>query len=516
MSHTIRSGARVARGATYLFIQGIISAIISVAYFAILARFFPPPRPEMGVYAILTFIITLVQVFGTFALELASTKYIAQYTAEGEPKKAKSVVARALQISLIASAILSMLLFASAEWLSTLLLGMSKWAPLFRILAFASFFKILFTQTLGFLQGLQRIREMATINLAYTVVEKFLAIYLLYAGWELFGVVCGWLMGLVLSSLIGLILTARFLGILEKPHPVKPLINFSYPLYLSGILAFAVNWIDQLFIMPYMGIVYLGMYYIAIKAALVPSLISSSIFVALFPKLSELYTRGGADSLKAAFHVTTRYVVMAGFPVIVGLAVLAHPAMVLFAGVQYAEAALPLTILCLAQLPVTLGVAISPTLMTLERTKTRLMLNVAYMLFETFMCYIALAHLNLGMPGAAWARAFTSLIGFGLAVYALRRTLNVTIDKEALWKTSAASIIMASVITLLEMPIFQLYLLPLYLMLPLLMIIGSVTYFLSLVALRTIKKRDVELLHDYLPKRLKHVAFWLGRVAFIE
>ena len=264
---------------------------------------------------------------------------------------------------------------------------------------------------------------MAAINLAYIVVEKLLAIYLIIAGWELFGVICGWLMGLVLSSITGLILTARFLGMLEKPHPVKPLINFSYPLYLSGILAFAVNWIDQLFILPYMGVVYLGMYHIATRAALVPSLISSSIFVALFPKLSELYTRGGADSLKEAFHVTTRYVVMAGFPVIVGLAVLAYPAMVLFAGVEYAEAALPLTVLCLAQLPVTLGVAISPTLMTLERTKTRLMLNVAYILFETFMSYIALAHLNLGMPGAGWARAFTGLIGFGLAVYALRRTL---------------------------------------------------------------------------------------------
>ena len=516
MSHTIRSGARVARGATYLVIQGISSALISVAYFSILARFFPPPRSEIGVYAILTFIITLVQVFGTFALELASTKYIAQYTAEGASKKAKSVVARALQISLIASAISSMLLFASAEWLSTLLLATAKWAPLFRILAFASFFKILFTQTLGFLQALQRIREMAAINLAYTVVEKFLAIYLLYAGWELFGVIYSWLMGLILCSLIGLILTARFLGILEKPHPAKPLINFSYPLYLSGILAFAVNWIDQLFILPYMGVVYLGMYYVAIKAALVPSLISSSIFVALFPKLSEMYTRGGADSLKEAFRVTTRYVVVAGFPVIVGLAVLAHPVMVLFAGVEYAEAALPLTVLCLAQLPVTLGVAISPTLMTLERTKTRLMLNLAYILFETFMCYIALAHLNLGMLGAGWAKAFAGLIGFGLAVYALRRTLNVTLDKEALWKASAASIIMTAGIALLETPIFQLCLLPLYLILPLLMIVGSVVYFLSLVALRAIKKCDVELIHDYLPKGLKHVAFWLGRLAFVE
>lgn len=516
MLHTIRSGALVARSATYLFIQGIISAIISVAYFAILARFFPPPRPEMGVYAILTFIITLVQVFGTFALESASTKYIAQYTADGEPNKARSVVARALQVSLIASVVLSMLLFISAEWLSTLLLGTYKWAPLFRILAFASFFKILFTQTLGFLQGLQRIREMAAINLIYTAVEKALAICLLYAGWELFGVLCGWLIGLIPSSLIGLILTARFLGLLGKPHSAKPLINFSYPLYISGILAFAVNWVDQLFILPYMGVVYLGMYYIAIKAALIPSLISSSIFTALFPKLSELYTRGGADSLKEAFHVATRYVVMAGFPVIVGLAVLAHPAMVLFAGVEYAEAALPLTILCIAQLPVTLGVAVGPTLMTLERTKTRLMLNIAYMLFETFMCYTALAHLNLGMSGAAWARAFTGLAGFGLAVYTLRRVLKITLDKEALWKGSTASIIMAVVIALLEISIFHLYLLPLHLMLLLLMIIGSVTYFLSLVALRAIKKRDVELLRDYLPKRLKHVASWLSRAAFIE
>jgi len=137
MSNTIRPGARVARSATYLFVQGIISAIISVAYFAILARFFPPPRPEMGVYAILTFIIALAQVFGTFALESASTKYIAQYTSEGESRKARSVVARALQVSLIASVVLSTFLFVSAELLSMLLLGTRKWAPLFRILAFA-------------------------------------------------------------------------------------------------------------------------------------------------------------------------------------------------------------------------------------------------------------------------------------------------------------------------------------------------------------------------------------------
>jgi cell shape-determining protein MreC len=58
--------------------------------------------------------------------------------------------------------------------------------------------------------------------------------------------------------------------------------------------------------------------------------------------------------------------------------------------------------------------------------------------------------------------------------------------------------------------IFRLHLLPIY------VIVGAVAYFLSLVALRAIKKQDIELAHEYLPNRLKPIAKWLGRITRVE
>ncbi|RLI44511.1 hypothetical protein DRO69_07200, partial [Candidatus Bathyarchaeota archaeon] len=94
----MRPGARVARGTTYLFIQGFLTSAIGVLYIMILTRTLT--KEDMGIYALFAFLITLIQVLGTFALPSAAIKYIAQYLAEGNQAKARSVVARVLQICL--------------------------------------------------------------------------------------------------------------------------------------------------------------------------------------------------------------------------------------------------------------------------------------------------------------------------------------------------------------------------------------------------------------------------------
>jgi len=259
-----------------------------------------------------------------------------------------------------------------------------------------------------------------------------------------------------------------------------------------------------------MGAVYLGMYHVAVRAAVVPGLVSSSIVAALFPQLSELYAQQGTEGLKDAFQVSTRYTVLVSFPMILGLTALAYPLLTLFAGMEYAEAALPLTILCLAALPGALGIAIGPALLTLERTKTASMVTIVSILSNTVVCYVTLAYLNLGMFGAAWARVFASFVGFGLGVYALKKFVKVAFDKEALWKASLASLIMTAAVVLVEGLLFHPYFLPLH------VIVGFSVYLFSLVGLKAIKKRDVKLIQEYLPDGLKRVAVWLGRVAAAE
>ena len=510
MPKTLRSRTHVARGATYVFARDAISTVISVIYVVILARFLS--LEEMGIYALLSFILMLVQVFGGLGLNFASTKYIAQYIAEGDMEKARSVVTRVLQISVLFSTLLFMLIFLPAEGLSAMLFGTAEYTLLFRIVAFVSILNIFRVQGGGFLRGLQRMRELAVVGLIYTAVEKIVIIYLLlYPQWGLYSVAYGWLLGLLTSSVVSLILTARFLGIFGKAHEIRTILNFSGPLYLRRTLGLGMDWVDRLFLAPYLA--YLGMYNIAVRAAVVPALVSTAIVTALFPKLSELYAKGTADSLRNAFRVSTRYAVLVSFPIIAGLAASAEPVL-LIAGKEYVEATLPLAILCFAAVPQALQVAIGPTLLTLERTKTAAIVNASSIISNTAMSYIALYYFNLGMVGPAWAKAFASFIGFGAGVYALKRLLHINFDKEVLWKSAVAAVVMAIAVFLLRHAVKEItveyYLLPLY------AIIGSTVYFLSLVALKAIKKHDVELIHDYLPGRFKRLAVWLDRIASIE
>lgn len=528
MPKNLSPGAHVARGATYMFVQGFVASTIGVIYILVITRVLSDT--EMGMYATLNLMLSLVQVFGTFALPAAATKYISQYIAEGNHEKAKSIVSRVLQISLITGVGFFIAVSLLAMFLASSLLGSQMYASLFYLLATASIINIFYAQVTAFIQGAQKIFELAIVISVFTALQNAVGISLILMGFGLWGVVFGWMAGLFPSVLIGLIYTKKFVGISKKFHPARPLIKFSFPLYLSNILGFFVGWIDQMLVLFLLSATYglteaqrvLGTYYVAVRASVVPGLVAGSIGSALFPKLAELYTKYGSKGLKDGFITSTRYMSMIGFPVIVGLATLSYPIMILFAPNLW-EAALPLSILCLAMIPSTLGTAITPTLLTQERIKVASLITAIAVVFEAIISFILL--IPVGIVGAALSRMAGSLLTFTLGIFVLRKSLGIAFDKEALWKSSVSSILMVLGIVALDFARqyissrtiyfdrifnFSLRLLPIY------VIVGAATYFVSLVALRAIKKYDVNLLHDYLPKRLKWIATWLSRVARVK
>ena len=528
----LRPTARVARGATYLFIQGFGTAAIGLVYFAILARAFgsPSEKWQMGAYALLSFVLSFAQIFGTLSLQSAAVKYIAQYLAEDKFEKAKGVAVRLFQVGLVASAIAFLALFAPAEWISMLLFGAPDQAFLIRLVAVCTIFVILYILAVGILQGLQRMRDVALIGLSYSLIHTCVGVFLLFLGWRLHAVVVGWLAGWTMTSVAALVLVARHLGVIGKPHSVRPLMSFSLPLYFSAGVGFFVAWIDQLFLVSYMSLLYgttegqtiLGIYYVAVRASVVPTLFSSALVVALFPSLSELYAQQGLSSLKDAFRVSSRYSVLIGFPLIIGLATLAYPVIILFGGWQYIDAAVPLIIISIAALIATLGLAMNPILLTLERTVIASFLSVVSVALSLFFAYLMVVPFNLGMIGAAWARTLTSILSFLLTFYVVSRHVRLSFDKQALWKSSVASaflvaaIIGLDIIRMLLSPssyqflVIRLHLLPFY------VLAGGSAYFSALVMLKTFTKRDMEIFEEYLPNRLGWLAEWLNRFVKVK
>ena len=145
---SLRPSVRVARGATYILIQGIGSALMGVVFLLFLIKIpqtrLPPSSSEMGIYFVLSFLLILIQAVGTFAFQSASAKYISQYIAQGNLEKARSAVSRVLQITLLVSLVSSMCLLIFSEQISWVLTSSNEWLALFRILAATCFFVILF------------------------------------------------------------------------------------------------------------------------------------------------------------------------------------------------------------------------------------------------------------------------------------------------------------------------------------------------------------------------------------
>lgn len=523
-------GALVGRGATYMFFSSISATAIGLVYFLVIARTLT--TEELGVYALLTITLTLIQTLGLFGLPSASIRYIAQYMAEGNRDKAESVVARVFQLSLATSTVALFLVFISAEWLSALISGTIGNALLFRLFALISFFAILNAQITPFLMGLQKMGAVALIYVGYTTLQSVVGIYLVLSGLGLLGIVLSWLIGTTSAFAATMILTLKYLGVSEKRHSIRQLLNFSYPLYIAGIIGFFASYVDSILLVSYISAVHsqleaqqlLGIYYVAVRASNVPAMLSTSIVTALFPQLSELYVQQGMRGLKDGFNAATRYSVLTSFPLIIGLAILASPIVILFGGWEYRYAGLPLTVLCLAAIPVALTVAIPSTLMTLERTKTVSLITIISILSTLAVAYVSLAYFypNLGLTGPAWARTISSIAGLGLGVYVLKRIFSFSFDKEAIWKTLAASLLMTVAILLFDVarqvltPPPPEFLLPPLHLLPLYVVVGAVTYFFSLVALKAIKKRDVELFQEYLPKGFRWMAALLKRLAQVD
>jgi len=228
------------------------------------------------------------------------------------------------------------------------------------------------------------------------------------------------------------------------------------------------------------------------------------------------------NSLKDAFRVSMHYSVLVGFPLIIGLATLAYPVIILFGGWQYIDAAVPLIIISIAALIGTLGLAMGPILLTLERTAVASLLSVVSVALSLFLAYLMVVPLNLGMIGAAWARTLTAILTFLLTFYVVSRHVRLSFDKEALWKSSVASVFLVTAIVGLDLIrlfvspssyqflVIRLHLLPVY------VLVGGLAYFAALIVLKAFTKRDLEIFEEYLPNRLRWVAAWLNRFVKIK
>jgi len=461
-------------------------------------------QTDIGRLSILTFLASTFSLLTGLTLPTALTKFVSEKLGKNQKGEAtaiqktvtKTVVALSIAgfaIAGLSSQLLSHYLWNNPEY-AILLILMFAYAFLFNIITLCN----------STLQALYLFGKMATVTITFIITSRIVATLLALLQMGVLGVVVGYMVGSFIALTAAIAFLRGKLPKTTKNMPLKPLLYFSAPLFLSSLTLLVLNWADVIVVASLTSDYSLtGVYYIVIGSVGVLSMLWIPVTTTIFPALSAHHGLKNPQNISNILKTTNRYLVYIVFPSCLGLAIIAPTALSFFYGPNYTKGAMPLAVLSIATIIMALYSLLTTTLTAIGKTGQILKINAISALSAILMLVALVPFFEL--IGAAFARLITQIISLALAMYALQKEIKVRLDKEALWKSAVASTATVPFLLALEFIISPKLSTTQTLIIEILTAIGIYTF--SLYILKALKSQDFELLRQAFPKTLtKYIA----------
>lgn len=396
-----------------------------------------------------------------------------------------------------------------SQQLSQLLLNSDEYAFLFQLFSIDLLLACINITMNSFLLGLNKIREIAILNLALALTRQASAVTFLIYGFGLIGLLMGWILGdfvfMVLSASI--IVRGKHLktDLTRDISPsLKMLARFSWPLFLVNVVVFLYSWFDRAVLLAYAPLSEVAVYNVAFQAFSVLYVIPGVLSSTLFPYYSEQYGKGKHESIVVGVRAATRYITLLYTPLALGLMITANPAITLFAGPPYATGDAILAIMSLLGGLTAISAALGVLLIVYNMTPSILLINLASVAASLVMVPLLLP--LLGVVGMAIVKGVTMVLSFVFTILVVRKRVRIEFDKEAIWKGWSAAVIMFSIVGLIEHVFFSRYLLPFYIL------VGGVVYVMMLRIMKVMNKSDIQLFRNLMGKKGTWIADFLVKI----
>jgi len=489
----------VARGSVQIAIANAIQCLVMGIFYIIVTRTGALTQTQLGVLSILLFLASTFSIFTGLALPTALTKFTSENLGKNEPHEAaaiqRTVIKSVLTLSLAGFAIAT---FFSRS-LSQYFWNTPIYTPLMILMFGFAFLSNLLALYSSSLQALRHFGKMAAVILIFIISSRSIAATLALLQLGVLGVLVGYTSGSFIALAAAIAFTHGKFPDPKNNAPIKPLLHYSLPLFLSSLTLLILNQVDFVIIASLTSnYALVGIYYIVVRSIAVLSIIWHPIMVTLFPVLSARYGLQDPQGVSNIIKTASRYLIYVTLPSCIGLAAIAPTALTFFYGSTYAPGAIPLAILSIATIILALYSLFTTTLTAIGKTKQVLKIDIVLALSSMMLLVVLVPFLEA--VGAALTRLIVRAISITLAVYALRKEIRVQLDKEAIWKSATASTITLPFLLTLEWTLGTK--IPATHLLPIEILTAVCIYLLSLYALKALKSQDFELLRQALPKSL--------------
>jgi O-antigen/teichoic acid export membrane protein len=317
----------VARGSRHTLLAQLATQVSRLAVSVILARLLTPS--DFGVVAVATVIMVVVWQL----TDLGTAAVIIQRDVVDD-----ALVSSLFYFNLLLGAVLSVAMFAVAGPLAALMREPSA-APAIQVLAAVGFLGSVGNMHYALLRRTMQFGRLATISIANAVVTGAVGISLAVAGAGLWALVAGTVAGTAVSTVASWWYEAWRPSATFSLQQLRSVARFSIHFFYSSAFAVAFAQLDKVIISRVLGSAALGTYTVAQRTVTSPvNTVSEAVSTVSFSAFAR--EQNNAEALRSGATRAAGVVALVVLPSMVGLAVLAEPAVAVVYGAKW-EAAIP-------------------------------------------------------------------------------------------------------------------------------------------------------------------------------
>lgn len=221
-----------------------------------------------GEYGIIRNTILSIGVFSTFGLGYTATKFISELRVKC-PEQIPIFIKYSNKITFIFSGLMALILFVTADLISTYWLKIPHLGFSLRILSILIVFNAITTSQIGILSGFGKFKEIAKINTTIGFLTFIFSALLTYL-YNLNGALLALLIVQVFNCAFNFFVVKSELKKYEKAvggdkRMLKNILIFSIPVALQEAIYSVTTWLSSVFLIRYASIGDLGLYTVVVQ-----------------------------------------------------------------------------------------------------------------------------------------------------------------------------------------------------------------------------------------------------------
>ncbi len=396
----------------------VVSTIISAIASIFLARTLG--AEQYGIYSIVLIPVAIMFLIQDLGTSPALTRFCAMYRHEERTGDLREVIRMELIFVSLTSMALSVILFFSSGFISSVFLRRPELENLLETASFMVFGSGLYGAAQSIFVGYERMKLRSVIDVFFSLSKGSLIVALLLIGLGTRGALLSNLFGYIMTGLLGVLLILIYIKPRRGPlsqsgsKTLSLMLTYGLPYYAGTLLTGSLSYWCSFLMTIYISNTLIGNYSAALNFIALVGFILIPISTTLFPLFSK-FSRGDPQ-LRMILKKAVKYTTLITIPVMVLLILVSGPLIQVIYGEGYAYAAFYLSLYLLTYAFEGLGgSSLSNYIMGIGESRVILWSNAATLILGAPLALILIPRFQIiGLiavsviaPRAAWLIQYT-------------------------------------------------------------------------------------------------------------